>query len=604
MRIKITENQYKRIFLSGKFDNILLEQGAVKVLDAFLGDIGTVTRYTGTRAARNFATDFTDDVIKGIEREFGAIEGTINSFDNFKKVLQGHSGPITVNQFKSLLKIRNVVIKDALLSALSKDDNILRILSLFKKAEEKGRNDITQSLRERIKIYLDTEDEVSNFINKYKVSITSKIEDLSYSLDDELFKMFKSIQTEEEFLKLKNEATSLLRNIDSIGFKLYKDTKQYSDFLKAKELLKIITGEKEEFLKFQQFIEKNKIDIDMLKNEIKRKDPSSFSKLLAISDSIWAKSKSIAYLFISILVILLLTGLGIGGYALYNLFKGGDSSSGGDENAKIIKKSIKDNNLSIKINDNITPLTSDDLKQNNSLIDDSGMSFSVLEKDETDKNKVTLKISPFYFNGIKVNDIKVKFDKEVPNALVFISSSGELKSNTQIDEDSNGRQGWLTTNYWVRPDIRIDSSKGIGWSKENKPTTTKDYWDFEKVKINNKDYWHLIIKSDIPNYNVKPGAQTNVYLGYNGLNWYDASTEYYENSIGGFRKFLLNKFGLDYNRVKDKINISGSNGIYTYSLDDVSGSMPKQGTYKFKENYLNKDFGGDNAPIIDTFVES
>lgn len=475
MKIKITESQYKKIFLSGRYENLILEQAPVKVLDTFLDDISVITKYSGKTAAKNFATDFPDDVLRKIEREFNVPTSTIKNFDDFKSVLKSVSdNPINSYQFQSLLKINNPTIREKLLLSLSKDDGVHRILALYKKAETAGRNDVTQPMRERLKIYLGTEDEVSNFINKYKSGVTSKIEDLTYSLDDELFDMFKSIQNEEQFLKLKNEATSLLRNVDLTGSKLFKDTKQYGDFLKAKELFKMISGEKSEFAKFKQFIEKNKIDVDLLKSEIKRKDPNLFSKILSFSDSIYANTKSVGKLFIIILVISLATGLGIVGYKIYNYFKGSGGSIIGGSDDKVtteFKNKILDKELSSIIVDG---------KLINLSVGDKN-----LNRDGILNKELVISTTPMDSKGI-----------EYQLTVSSISINGEIYQNTKIIYNTKDKTYTIKEkgNVSTQEDIKNLKDEGNtlkynALEKTNyisKEFLTPEYITFEESKFNDK----------------------------------------------------------------------------------------------------------------------
>lgn len=508
MKIKITESQYKKIFLSGRYENLILEQAPVKVLDTFLDDISVITKYSGKTAAKKFATDFPDDVLRKIEKEFNVPTSTIKNFDSFKSVLRGVSdNPITPIQFQSLLRIKNSVIKEKLLIALSKDDDIQRILSLYKKAETSGRNDITQKMRERLKIYLGTDDEVGNFINKYKGTVVTKIEDLSYSLNREMSKMFNSIGSEENFLKLKNEATSLLRSIDSTGYKLFKDTKQWTDFQKAKEILEIISGNRDEFIKFKEFVGKNKIDLDLLKKEIKDKNPNIFSKILALSDSVKDKSKSIFYLFMGILFLSIASGLTYGVYKLYDLFTSSSSGLLGGSNDKIIEN-FKNNILTKKIsqimvNNEPVDLTDGDkdFNKENVIKEKLKVTNTPINEDETE---YLLIVSQFSINGSIYNNAEITYNTE--DNSYTLTDSGDVMTKEDIE---NFKDVDNKLKYKAITDFNL-------WSSEN---TNREFMSLsqsqdENVKSKFGEVYEITIEKNfnLGDYTYEKGSKIEKYV--------------------------------------------------------------------------------------------
>lgn len=613
MRVKITENQYKKIFLSGKYDKLILEQG-VKILDDILDAINRnkniSSKYTTTSTAadalatvrRNFDADFPNEVLTKIEDSFN-YGGLISDFDDFKIFLRSESlRSVDENQFKALMGIKNSLIKDSILNSFVKDDKIQRIIALYKKAESVNRTDITQQLKSKLLVYFNTESEVSEFLSKYKGSVIEKIENLTFNLDPQLKTFLSSIKDEQDFIKLKQDAENLLSNVKLEGLDLLKSPAEYDIFKQAKEKFKNLTSDEGEFKRFKDFIEQNKISVDELSKRLKQKNPSLFTKIFYTSKKIITNWKDGLSFLILIILTIALTYVGI---VIYKFKSESDSNKKKDsEISQLIEKSIKEKTLTISFDSADKILNDSDFSNNISLINQGNFTIKS-EVTEGDENLFKVKITPFYLFNTNLSEATFNFNKNSPEKLVFLSSSGDnnLKTSMQIESDNSGRTNWLNKNYFTLESLRIDKNKPFGWDETNKPENIEDYYVFEKDE--STDSWYLKIVGEIPNFLIKPNMDSNVYLKHNGFNWFNAASTSYIKDVNGFRKFLLNEFGINYKSNSKKIKITQNGDDFSYTLpEDVnSGTMPKSGNYSYVTAYKNSIYGGDSAPLVDTFVK-
>lgn len=516
MKIKITESQYKKIFLSGKYENILLEQNILKVVNSFLDDMSSISKYTTSKnATSNFAKDFSDNTLSKIEKSFGVGDGTINTFQDFKNLISKRTTPIDEKQFMSLLGVKNVELKKILLDSFSKDEDIHRILSLYNKAKTSDRSDIISSLRDRLKKYLGTDEEVTNFIDNYSKFVTTKAEHVGKYLDSDLKTLLKSLEDGEKFSKFKGEAERIIDNINLYGYDLFKDKQQYKNFMDAKSKFKQLIKSQENLKKFEDFLEKNKIDVDTLSEKIRQKNPNLLDKILVTNDKIFARSKSIGRFFLVILLIVVATTLGISVYGAYKFLSGVSSgkSTMSDELPEISQEVIKliynkgITNI-IKDGENLV-LSENDLNTNSKLT--LNPSFKVSSKNSPEEGLFLITISDFLINGNLYKNLVLLYNQS-EKTMKFVES-GRVKTSSEMQLE-----------------IKIKEDKDNNYKIESFNTFLKDNkYDFlvtnQNIKFNlkNNDIYEPITTDIIKNENgeeiIGKDTPINVSIKFEGGKW-------------------------------------------------------------------------------------
>jgi hypothetical protein len=575
MKIIITENQYNKIFLSGKYDNILEEQLTRLIDDLFDSlDFDDMKKLYGSNTYdinyNNFNRDFPADVINKFKTKYSEFNFNTGTYEDFLKELK-KINEIDEVGFNILYKFRSAPFKRALETALSKNNEINRIITLYHKAEDVNNIGIMIALKNKLKEFLgDSDVTIENFLKKFKG--TGSIDTLTSNVDtlrmiEDIKKWSKSVKNEDEFNKLILQTKNKLDEIYSSGLKLYVDGK-YVDFKLLKKTYNDIIGSNGDFSKFKDFIEKNQTKLNEIKKGIDIRNPGFFTKLYG-SILKGAKHSKEATFTILLLVIIV-----IGGVSIYTV----KSVMGGDSDAKLIKKLIKknidDKTLKINFNGVNESLTEEDIVNNSDLLTQNQIKITEITKDEDNENLLTFNLSLFYFLNDELKNVKFTMDQETSGLLTFVSSDN-LKTETQIQKDKNGRN-----NFFIQ---KVLNDKSNWVNKDETPTVPpesklKDYftWEYD----DNKKAYHLIMKSDIEGFIPNTKNDTLIYIKNNGNEWVNRY-QTYENNVAELKRFLKNEYGTQFLKKSNKIEILPQ-GSDEYA---IVGLEPEALFFKYKEDY-------------------
>jgi hypothetical protein len=469
MKIIIKESQYKKIFLSGKYDNILEEQ-LTNIIDDLIDGLDKVTlvnKYlTSGNAAVEFQTNFPRRIIDQLKNKHSL--GSIDNIDQFIKEIENIS-TVDGDTFKLLYKIKEPIFKKSLEKAFVKNNEINRILNLYNKAESMGRNDIKIEIRKKLKEYLgDSDSDLDNFLSKHKGSKTDievlDVTDDVLGMKSNVEEWVKSIKNEEQFLK---EIKSIDNKLDELssGLKLYMGNK-YVDFKQIKNNFNDIMKSKGDFEKFSRFVEKYKSQLEKTKKTIELKNPGFFTKLLGLLSKGSKVSKEILYLII-ILVLISVSVLFV-----YFKFSGSDSSKELSEIEQEVVTLIGNKQItSIRDGDKKIVLTPIDLIRNSKLLDSN--KFTITSKPSIRKGFHSVTLSYFSISGNLYKNVTFSFNEEdktmdLVDQEKIISSEeleDELKSKKIIED--------LYSILYKMGDVDIP-----------KEFTNKSYIGFEKIDDN------------------------------------------------------------------------------------------------------------------------
>jgi hypothetical protein len=606
MRVKITENQYKKIFLSNIYIDILLENSGVKnILDELITIFSKVV---------NKEEKVINDEIRSA---FGLTK--TNKFSGFLvKLKEMQKNGLTLNpgQIKSILTLPKGSLTNTLKNAVISDEKINTLLLGYSKAiDNNNLSKITKYKNELEKFIpenqIDEFSEISkknaptkstsNVKPKQKVSTTKTIPNVAPNV----------IGISEVINKLDNnfdQYTSYLDDIDEMGINSIKGdiltliNKKYPNGINPDTLDELIELKLKEYEK----ISKTKLSDNPFissSREVVSEDGKKLQEKLKLAQMELANQEKIQNIQKTNLEIRKLRtekwlnktvfGTSIVFLALLDLLIGQLVS--GDENTyrelfitiftnvdekndiyDYFKNLIKNNgSISIDFDGETKTTSSNDINLNRALYGQDDFKISVESTSNDDFFYVTL--TNLNIDNKEYKDLKVKIDYELFNEYSDESDSTPENQTKFIKYVQGESTSTKKLDLWFKNKFGIDNYN--------------EYFELlPKPDENNLEYYDLIPKRDftIKGIEYVKGKSFGTYLTYNTLNWYDLNKGY-DNSIEDFKTFLKNTYGRTYQANIGKLTITskkdGDDSYYYLNTNTKKpiGKIPANSKYVYTE---------------------
>jgi hypothetical protein len=567
MRVKITENQYKKIFLSNLYVDILLESSAFKnILDELITVFSKVV---------NKEEKVINDEIRSAFKLTNTTK--FSGFINKLKKMQQMGETLNPGQIKSILTLKGS-FTNTLKNAVISDEKINTLLLGYSKAIDNNNLSKITKYKNELEKFI-PENQIDEFSNISRKNVKPKPKSTSNVKPKEKVSPTKTISNvdpnvmgiQEIMNKLNNnfdDYVSSIGGIDELGINAIKGDimtivgKNYPNGINPDTLSVLIESKIQEYVKItktkfpnNQFISNSrevvseegrkrleKLTLDAKQKELE-KTGLEVSKLKREKYLNWPViGGSIVFLgLLDLLIGKMVSGDG-NEYRelLLTLFT---NRSERNEIYDYFKNLIKNGeSITINYNEERKTTTSNDIQLNKNLYKEDNFKIKI----ETADNKDFVNVS---FNRLNINNEEYDDLKLKVNLDLFENLSDEP------DNISDNQYEFIS----FVSGIPTSAQKLKEWFKSKFGVDDyKQYFELSpKPDENNLEYYDLIPIKDFTAKGIEyvKGESFGTYLTYNGADWYDLNKGY-ENSLEAFKEFLKNTYGRAYQANIGKLTIT------------------------------------------------